>query len=445
MTTGGSRAMPRSRREGGPVGQVRSGRPHRAPAHRRRGRVAGSSPSAMTRRACSSWLTRWRWAELRDRVAEGVVERAEGLLAAVEMDDRDAIDGRGERRGGGLEPVADEHEGVDRVAPGARRRPRASGRARPGRPAGGRPSRSSSQASTASGSKPSSRIRSTVRPWRADRCVPPASRRRRRSGARGSRRRSSGGSPSPGGRSSGRRSSAAGQSRDGRGPSAMSWSVDRLSGRDRVRRPAARRAVQVRAAPVPVPGRSATRSAALIAAARRERARPVEAPPRDSRDRPLGLGRPLLAVAERGLDAPRMPATIARERRRARATPRDPGPAAVRSSVRCFSMMAAPSATAARGSSIPRRVVRPADRARRTRRRIVADRPQVGIRRRRPGSSRRSGTARPAGRRRRRSHRAPAATSTHVRPSRSRRASAGRDAASAGEERQVRELARRRP
>ena len=44
----------------------------------------------------------------------GVVERAERLLAAVEVGDRDALERRGERRRGGLEPVADEQQGVGR-------------------------------------------------------------------------------------------------------------------------------------------------------------------------------------------------------------------------------------------------------------------------------------------------------------------------------------------
>ena len=51
-------------------------------------------------------------AELGDRVAEAVVERAERLLAAVEMDDRHPLDGRGDGRGHRLEPVADEHEAI---------------------------------------------------------------------------------------------------------------------------------------------------------------------------------------------------------------------------------------------------------------------------------------------------------------------------------------------
>jgi hypothetical protein len=54
--------------------------------------------------------------ELRDRVAERVVERAEGLLAAVEVHDRHA--GQRRRQGGRrrLEPVADDDRASGRIA-----------------------------------------------------------------------------------------------------------------------------------------------------------------------------------------------------------------------------------------------------------------------------------------------------------------------------------------
>ena len=76
--------------------RARSGRSSRnavvqARARRRRGRVAGSSPSAMTRRRVLLVADEVEVGELGDRVAERVVEGAERLLAAMEMDDRDAV------------------------------------------------------------------------------------------------------------------------------------------------------------------------------------------------------------------------------------------------------------------------------------------------------------------------------------------------------------------
>ncbi len=56
-------------------------------------------------------------AELGDRVAQRIVERPERLLAAVEVDDRDAFQGRGERGRGRLEAVADEQERIRRRLP----------------------------------------------------------------------------------------------------------------------------------------------------------------------------------------------------------------------------------------------------------------------------------------------------------------------------------------
>ncbi len=63
-------------------------------------------------------------------VAQRVVERAQRLLAAVEVDDRHALERRGERRRRGLEPVADEQQRVGPARRGGRRR-RAAGRRRP--------------------------------------------------------------------------------------------------------------------------------------------------------------------------------------------------------------------------------------------------------------------------------------------------------------------------
>ena len=45
-------------------------------------------------------------------MAQRVIERPERLFPAVDVDDRDAIDGRGERGGRGLEPVAGEQERI---------------------------------------------------------------------------------------------------------------------------------------------------------------------------------------------------------------------------------------------------------------------------------------------------------------------------------------------
>ena len=122
-------------------------------------------------------------AELRDRVAERVVEGAEGLLATVEMDDRDALQGRGERGGGRLEPVPDQEQRIRRAPAGAPSRPlRAS--SRPGwRRAGPRSRRRRrATAGSTSGSKPSARTSSIVCPCRVERCVPPTSSRSSSSG-----------------------------------------------------------------------------------------------------------------------------------------------------------------------------------------------------------------------------------------------------------------------
>jgi hypothetical protein len=119
--------------------------------------------------------------QLRDRVTQRVVERPEGLLAAVEMDDRDPEDRRGERGGRRLEPIAGEDDRVHGVAPQLVADGREGGGCldvggRVGRP---RPS----QSSAASGSNPAAIISSSGRPWRDESCMPPAMRRSRRPGS----------------------------------------------------------------------------------------------------------------------------------------------------------------------------------------------------------------------------------------------------------------------
>ncbi|MFN8629416.1 MAG: hypothetical protein U0838_03585 [Chloroflexota bacterium] len=114
--------------------------------------------------------------KLGDRMAQGVIERAQRLLAPVEVDDRDARRGGGEGCRRGLEAVADQQERIE-VAPVRSRSPTAASAPAAWASAGGssaEPS-SGSHARRASGSKPSATRPSTVCPWRGERCMPPAS------------------------------------------------------------------------------------------------------------------------------------------------------------------------------------------------------------------------------------------------------------------------------
>ncbi len=141
-------------------------------------------------------------AELGDGVAKRVVEGTERLLAAVEMDDRNALQGRRERGCGRLEPVPDQQQRI-------RRRPPQRG-----------PDRFERRGGLGSGWRVLGRVVvagprqddvgfEAIRPDVVDRVAVSsetgASRRRaaaaRGRDAPGSRRPSSAGSPSPGGRS----------------------------------------------------------------------------------------------------------------------------------------------------------------------------------------------------------------------------------------------------
>ena len=401
---------------------------------------AGSSPMRPDATGVRLAAHEVQVAQLRDRVAEGVVEGTERLLAAVEVDDRDAID-RGRQRGGGrLEPIADEDERIDRAWPAAAPR-RRRGRRRPGHRPAGRTS-PSSQRNSASGSKPSARTWSTVWPCRADRCVPPTHRTQLRGpDAPGWPRRCCAGCPSPGDRSSGRRWAAAPR---------RGWAV--------IRRPPRRRARPSNRRPWPA-GRSGRRGSRP----RRARARsPVAGRP----------GRPSATVAPAARSCAqcrlrRATAAIARSASTgtfspvpsAEVTVRMPATIRVNSSgssevalvrarhrpIEGQVLLDERRADGGRGEGEFRagRVVRPAGRhAERPTHRL--DGPQVGI----LGAGRVAGHAMEQGQRRiagrARSH-PPPRRPRRGRPSRSTRASGDRAAASAAEERQVRELARARP
>ncbi len=116
----------------------------------------------------------------------------------------------------------------------------------------------------------------------------------------------------------------------------------RASAPGRCRSPVAGRADRPRRWSRPRTGREP--SGGCAARRRRPRARPRSGACRRRRSRPPWPGSPR--------PSPRT--------RTARATSRDPARVRVRSSVRCFSMIVAPSAVAAIGSSVPGRVVRPA-------------------------------------------------------------------------------------
>ncbi len=153
----------------------RAGRPGtrcRARARRRRGSVAGSSPRATTRRACSAWLTRWRW------LSFVIAWRSASSNAPPVCSPpwRWTIGTRSTVAAIAAAAVSKRSPTSSRASAGRLAGSSDGGECGRGLTSAGGSRRSSSQASSASGSKPSSRMSSMVRPCRADRCMPPTSR-----------------------------------------------------------------------------------------------------------------------------------------------------------------------------------------------------------------------------------------------------------------------------
>ena len=325
--------------------------------------------------------------ELGDRVAERVVERPGGLLAAVEVDDRapaaTVAAMRGRRR---LEAVADQDEGRGRGVLAARSAaaPTASS-ARGGLDVGaaGRPP------SPGRGQASSTRPARTRRHGSVDRVSVPGREvhaARRGAEARGRARR---GSPTQverripqSWRPVVRTAIAArvpGHPAAVTAPASRSSRAHGLPGRDRAGRCGARRTPSRRAGERPVPGRSATRSAG-----RHDRAR------RPASAASGGSCRATAAIGTLGRDRRLLPGPEGGARRagsprpsrrtpRARATPRDRGRPCARSSVRCFSTRSRAERDGRDRQLDARACGRTSRRAPRTRARSVAIAPQVGV------------------------------------------------------------------
>ena len=271
--------------------------------------------------------------ELRDGVADRVVEGALRLLAAVEMDDRDARERR--RHGGGhrLEPVAGEHERVRRIRAQVRRRSAASAAAAWASAGGSAPVVEPAQLGVGLEAVLADAVDGVGRSGPRGACRRPAGARSKARVLRGWRHTWTAGSPSPAGRWSGPRCVAGG--RPGYPMSSGGESPDRA------------RAPPDRARADDLPGvsrRAADRSRAGgrdIGAADRRPAGRDRAPSEGCGARPRRSPLPPRSAPsrrpQRGLDGPdrRRPSP---RTPRARATPRGPGPGRSRSRVRCFSI-----------------------------------------------------------------------------------------------------------
>ena len=336
----------------GAVGEVGCGRGCPARARRRRGPSAGSSPSAITRAACSSWLTRCRWASfvIAWRSASSNAPRV------CSPPWRWTIGTRGEGRGERRRPRSRGGRRRARARPGgspAARRRCPAARPRPARrpagpgSAGRRPAR---RARRRARSRPRATCSSTVPVPRAR----GACRRRRARGRgparRGSPRTRSAGCPSPGGRSSGPRSSGL-PAASRHAPPSRSRGLDHGPGGDGARRPAPdeRRQRATGASPVPGPegrevvalddvarglrgppsGGSAGRPPPRPARPRRAPCRPVPSAASDGADRRRPSRAKSRARATRAWSGPGMPGRASGASRRGSRPPRPP-PAAAR-------------------------------------------------------------------------------------------------------------------
>ena len=329
------------------------------------------------------------------------------LLAAVEVDDRDTLERRGEGGRGGLVPVADEQQGVGPGRPQAL----ADGPQRGRRPRCRRPARSSPRATRAPiGLEAVVADHVERRPVSAPtRCVPPATRRRRTSVCvtdRDARRVEDPPVLAPGREDRDDRTDASRHA----SPSTSAA----LDGDARGHRAAAsgrRPSDPARAGANPVPGRRTSTSSSLDDAAGRERAPPVEAPPRDAADdRQLRVDRD---ACRRSPARPRSPHRRDHRRERVglqRCGVVGPGQPPIERQV-LLDQRGAQRRPPPTAKLDPGRVVGPADGH--AERALAASRWPAGSRpRARRGSSTRSGTARAAGRRRRATVSTAAATST---------------------------------